>query len=241
MKQKYIVGAVGVLLAGMAVFSAYWMLRSSELLPENNLWNGGSQLPQPPSGTLSAPAGDLAAQYNIPNFDGLMQSERDLFSQKPGKTVHPHEAAEYRGVLYTVNDFSISKQTSLTSDQRRVASGVEADETGTIRNAYNYFTVSLTLENISDTTQEVYLNSQWIYFTDTENNLRNGGGEVIGYDGKEARTKDFYQQFLEPGEKRTFQVSYYVSDEILKDLKLATLVVQPGDYPNAIFLDMLME
>ena len=241
MRQRQKIIVLVTILAGMAVFAAYGFIHSANLFPKDNLWDHTHNPSAPTSTAYSSMPDQLTNQYNIPNLENLGETERRLFSQKPGRTVGLHEPAEYREVLYTVNSFYITKQSQLKSNQYTELSWPKVDENRNIIDDYNYFMIDITLENKSDQQQEIYLNSLWLYFIKNNNSLHEGVGEVFGYDGREGLTKDFYCHTFEPGEKKDFKLAYYIKDELAADLLLATLIIQPGDYPQCKFLDMMMK
>ena len=241
MKRKAVAVTVGIVITGMTVFAAYGFIQSANLFPKDNLWDQSHNPSAPTSTAYSSMSDQLTNQYNIPNLENLGETERLLFSQKPGRTVGLHEPTEYRDVLYTVNSFYITKQSQLKSNQYTELDWPKIDENRNIIDDYNYFMIDITLENILDQKQTVGLNGLNLYCIRNDNCIEGGGKELFGYDGREGVTKDFYFYTFEPGEKKDFKLAYYIKDELAADLLLATLIIQPGDYPQCKFFDMMME
>lgn len=234
-----------IILAGMAVFSGYQLLHSENLFPENNLWEqdqSTSFIPQSHSEDYSLPDA-IIDQYNIPNMSNMAFTNRDLFIQKPGKTVKMHQAIDCLELEYIANSITITKKALLNSNQYTGSPMVKMDKDYNILNEYSYFMVNITVENTTDRVIDRYLNSLRLYCISNDNRLsENDGTEMFAYDGTDKISKAFYCYSFSPGEKKNFNIVFYILDDTIANLKLATLIYEPGGHPvspDVRFIDLL--
>ncbi len=241
-KAAVITGCILICMAGIAVFG---FIRSDNLLRENNLWNRPSSVVPMPFHTTSL-SQTVAEQYNIPDLTRSPSTERDLFLEKPGKAVKMGESIESEGFIFTVNSYMTTKKGLLKPFQYTDISWVKTDENRNILNDYSYFMVNITVENTYQEAREKYLSHCSLYCIKNDNRISDEDGrELFGYDGSEVETQSFYAYPFAPGEKRDFNLVYYIKDETIADLKLATLIINPGGAhpisPDVRFIDLIEE
>ncbi|MGW8114413.1 hypothetical protein ACVS9P_04380 [Caproicibacterium sp. NSD3] len=202
-----------VLLALMGIVILFVALKDKLLLPASNLWTK-------PTAPSSAVASGTASE-----------DEATVNAFEPKISVPMGEAVTAYDLLFTVNDFTTTKQYDGSFPITDTIKYCNCNEDGSFSNEYNYFITNLTVENPTDQDIEYYLNAfEFHCFDENEKRVSPSIDEVFSYNKEDSGRKDYFRHVFSAHSKETFHLVSVVTDERLKKIAHIHFVVSQSGY-----------
>ncbi|CAB1245548.1 exported protein of unknown function [Ruminococcaceae bacterium BL-4] len=208
-----------VLLALMGIVILFVALKDKLLLPASNLWTK-------PSAPSSAVTSGTASE-----------DESAVNALEPKISVPMGEAVTVYDLLFTVHDFTTTKQCDGSFSITDMIKSFNCNEDGSFSNEYNYFLTNLTVENPTDQDIEYYLNAfEFHCFDENGEKVSPSIDEVYSYDKNKKEfipgKKDYFRYVFSAHSKETFHLVSIITDENLKKIAHIHFVVSQSGYTS---------
>ena len=227
-KTKWILSAAAVCMTAVV---AVGVVTAMDVFSSSNLWNA-------PEASETAVTGKTQPRAKPNSYSEGNHIIRTLLEGQ--KTVPMSQSATASHFSYTALSYAVAKSNEYAFHYN-LPPYLELNDKKDILNGYSYLTVEVTIENLSESTQTLYMSQFGVYLFDNHSFDEATGEpsasaycEIRGYNKnfENDSRKDYNVYSLAGGETQTIQVLFTFTDQALAEYQDIYLAINPGGgYP----------
>ncbi len=213
MFKKIVWGIVAAFMLGVIII---YFIKPGEIFSSDNIFFSQDDLILGEENTPS----EKKEEYMLSTDQGAVPEKQVL----EGEEIIPEEnyyrmseSPVTRGIQYKVNSWRITKEKGdfIIEPYMKWPEYQQVDENGNMAGSYSYVIIDVTIENVSDSADEVGLMNNYIRIRSQDKITMEELRTFSGLDSSRGMQAALYP--LEPGEKYEGELAYTVSDELLSE------------------------
>ncbi|EOS36309.1 hypothetical protein C808_04193 [Lachnospiraceae bacterium M18-1] len=213
MLKKIIWGTAALFMLGTIIV---YFIKPGELFSSDNIFSAQADLTSGEENTLA----EENKENMLSTDKGMVPEEQVLEGEEIISEENYYKMSESpvtRGIRYKVNSWRVTKEKGnfIIEPYMKWPEYQQADENGNMAGSYSYIILDVSIENVSDSVDEVDLMNNYIRIRSQDKITMEELRTFSGLDSGRGMLAATYP--LEPGEKYEGELAYTVSDELLQD------------------------